>query len=343
VVVGAIVLLAGARESDAYVRYKSASGASFAWMPSCLPLPIAVYPGSFTQVPVGEISGAASGATAAWSAGANACTFIEFAVTVATGPAPRVGNDRHNAIIFRDTSWCRLDATGACDPAVAYDPAALALTSVSARTSTGEIIDADIEVNAFHFLWADLVAHPELTTRHDLQNALTHELGHVLGLDHTCYLSGAPPIDNAGQPIPDCANASAAVIATTMFPSANPGDISLRTLEPDDRAGVCGIYPAAASPCPPGDAGCACPPPGADGGQDADSGSPDTGGGSPDAAPDDAGSGSPDAPPADAGKTSPGGGCNCALGAPPARRLSPAALFVVGALAAAARRRRPRS
>ena len=84
----AMVLLAGAREADAYVRYQSDSGASFAWMPSCLPLPIVVYPGTFSQMTIEEITRAVTGAAAAWSAGANPCTFIEFAVTVESGPAP---------------------------------------------------------------------------------------------------------------------------------------------------------------------------------------------------------------------------------------------------------------
>src|SRR5262245_7169767 len=120
-----MVLLAGPRDADAYVQYRTSTGIGFRWMPSCLPLPIAAYPGTFSQMPTAEVSGAVTAAAAAWSAGANPCAFIDFAVTVASGPAPRAVNDRRNMIILRDTSWCRLDTSGLCDPTVAYDPAAL--------------------------------------------------------------------------------------------------------------------------------------------------------------------------------------------------------------------------
>ena len=191
VVMGAaMVLVVGASDADAYVRYQTGSGIGFAWMPSCLPLAIEVYPGTFSQMTIGEVTSAVTGAAAAWGSGANPCTFIDFGVTVVSGPAPVAANDRRNMVILRDTSWCLLDATGACSPtSTAYDPAALALTTVWARASTGEIIDADIEINAVNNLWADVVAHPELVDRHDLQNVLTHEIGHLLGLDHSCLTS----------------------------------------------------------------------------------------------------------------------------------------------------------
>ena len=167
-------------------------------------------------------------------------------------PTPRAVNDGRNSVIFRTSTWCKLTDKGVCDPNVPYDPAALALTSVSASTSSGIIRDADIEVNASNFNWADLVLHPNLRgdgqSFHDLQNAVTHEMGHVIGLDHTCYLQGPAPLDNTGQPIPDCADAPPDVLATTMFPSANPGDIDKRDLAPDDQQAVCDIYPASHDP-----------------------------------------------------------------------------------------------
>ena len=112
------------------------------------------------------------------------------------------------------------------------------------------VVADDLEVG-FHLQY-DLVVHPELIgsgqSVHDLQNALTHEMGHVIGLDHTCYLQPPPLIDNNGNPTSDCADAPPDVLATTMFPSANPGDIDKRTLAPDDQQAVCEIYPAAADP-----------------------------------------------------------------------------------------------
>jgi len=35
----------------------------------------------------------------------------------------------------------------------------------------------------------DFVTHPELfqTNTQDFQGAITHEFGHVIGLDHTCF------------------------------------------------------------------------------------------------------------------------------------------------------------
>jgi len=262
----AAALTTAARPAAAYVRYKSNSGQPFKWAQSCVAL--AAFPDDLSaMISVDEVMSNVNASAATWSKVSDACTYLHIDVSSSSESTPRAANDGHNNVIFRTTSWCKLLPSGDCDTTVSYDPAALALTSVSASTSSGTIRDADIEVNAYHFRWADLVAHPELKgsgqTIHDLQNAVTHEMGHVIGLDHTCYLQGPAPLDNNGQPIPDCANASADVLATTMFPSANPGDIDKRDLAPDDQQAVCDIYPAAQDPkaCSPGGTdpgGCSC-------------------------------------------------------------------------------------
>jgi MYXO-CTERM domain-containing protein len=263
----AALVAASPRPAAAYVRYMSSSGKAFKWPQSCVPM--TVYPNDLTtMMTVDEILSDVGASAATWSNVSDPCTYLHIDVTRSDSATPRATNDGANNIIFRVTSWCKLTAAGQCDPNVAYDPAALALTSVSASTSSGIIRDADLEVNAFHFRWADLVVHPELKgpgqTVHDLQNAVTHEMGHVIGLDHTCYLQPPPLIDNNGNPTPDCNDAPPDVLATTMFPSANPGDIDKRTLAPDDQQAVCDIYPAAMDPMvcapmmTPAPEGCSC-------------------------------------------------------------------------------------
>jgi uncharacterized protein (TIGR03382 family) len=103
---------------------------------------------------------------------------------------------------------------------------ALAITTVTFDATTGRLLDADIEINdiAFEFTTCDPQA-PGCTVAFDLENTLTHELGHVLGLDH-------PPSDAPGA------------FEATMFASASRGDVEKRTLADDDVDGLCTIYPA---------------------------------------------------------------------------------------------------
>jgi len=115
---------------------------------------------------------------------------------------------------------------------------------------TGEIVDSDIEINAIGFAWADLDITPADGFTQDLQNALTRELGHVAGLAPTCSGDASQPrsVDENDNPIPDCDTAPELVRETTMFPSTQPGDVSRRTLTPDDQRGLCAIYPLASDP-----------------------------------------------------------------------------------------------
>src|SRR4029077_3711580 len=75
--------------------------------------------------------------------------------------------------------------------------------------------------------------------------------------------------DNAGMLVPLCANAPADVQDDTMYTKADSGDLTKRTLAPDDTQAVCDIYPATQDPhiCPAvgevvpssgGGGGCSC-------------------------------------------------------------------------------------
>jgi MYXO-CTERM domain-containing protein len=257
-----------------YVRYKTECGAPFYW-PDKSHL-ITAYPNDLSaQMTSDQINTAVSGAAAAWSqdAGANACTYNVINIALSTDPTPVAEYDHKNSLIFRSTSWC---APTDVPPKCSYDPQALALTSlfVSKSGSTaGQIKDADVEVNALNFVWTDIAMMPNPNDQ-DLQNALTHEFGHFIGLDHTCWIAGSLPTDDAGAPIvpldymgnpvPECSNTLPASIRdTTMYPSAPPDDTSKRTIEDDDRLGLCSIYPAAtgqpsAGSCPDSGPSCNC-------------------------------------------------------------------------------------
>jgi hypothetical protein len=106
-----------------------------------------------------------------------------------------------NVLIFYDKNWPR-------------EPGQLALTTVTFKKDTGEILDADMEVDA---------TQPLSTTgeadAYDLESILTHEVGHVLGLAH----SGDP---NA-----------------TMRPRYEAGDTTIRNLTADDTCGICAAAP----------------------------------------------------------------------------------------------------
>jgi hypothetical protein len=120
-------------------------------------------------------------------------------------------------------------------------------------------LDADIELNAVDYSWGDLVGQPDRTTAStiDFQNALTHELGHVVGLAHNCFAAGDSSVrlfDNTGAPEVDCYSnppPPALVTEATMYPSILLSDTQRRTLTADDQQGVCDIYPHQHDVCPP--------------------------------------------------------------------------------------------
>jgi uncharacterized protein (TIGR03382 family) len=86
------------------------------------------------------------------------------------------------------------------------------------RDLSGQIFDADILINAAHFTLSTQSQNVD-DIKWDIQNAVTHEVGHLLGLDHTEDTKA------------------------TMYARVDEKDISMRTLKDDDIAGICAIYP----------------------------------------------------------------------------------------------------
>ncbi len=142
-----------------------------------------------------------------------ACSYFYFEET-APSTCEEIGffQDRGNMnlLVWRTADWVDQD----------HEPDAIALTSLTFDTVTGEVFDADIEFNAEFF---DFGVNGENTLA-DIQNTATHEIGHALGLGH----SDDP--------------------SATMYNSAIPGDTIKRDLNEDDISGLCALYPTEDDP-----------------------------------------------------------------------------------------------
>ncbi len=110
-----------------------------------------------------------------------------------------------NVIVFRDDKWDKNDSSNT-----------LALTTVTFNPDTGEIYDADMEVNTHEHRVT--LQDPVPSDGYDFASILTHETGHFLGLAH----SGDS--------------------RATMFASYQPGQTAMRNLTQDDVTGICTVY-----------------------------------------------------------------------------------------------------
>jgi len=121
-----------------------------------------------------------------------------------------------NLIIFEDAATWQANRTGNDQ----FDTSlTLALTTVFHNARNGEILNFALEMNdsAFSF------GIQPTGYAFDIQNTITHELGHVVGLDHTLL------------DVPDCT-------LQTMYFQTEPAETLKRTLGDDDMAGLCALY-----------------------------------------------------------------------------------------------------
>lgn len=164
--------------------------------------------GSSTDVDAARLRSALDAALASWShAGCTDVLLVD--VGEASGPTTNLDGGRydgHERVVVRENAW----------PAIA-GPETLALTTVVYDRATGAILDADTDLDAV--MHAFSVGDPVPSDHDDLENTLTHEMGHLLGFSHS------------------------SVPEATMFASAAPGETLKRDLAPDDVRAVCETYP----------------------------------------------------------------------------------------------------
>jgi hypothetical protein len=238
-----LLLVAPAR---GYVRTTTdVSNVPVLWTEQCIG--VAIDARGSRDVPIDQVTATLWRAIVNWTSKTDACGGLSLAVNPVRETL-EVANDGQPALIFRNDVWQRPGHPP-------YDPAAIGLTTVMyvntpGINGDGQILDADMELNNVNYTFtidpANATARPG-TTLADLENTLTHELGHVQGLAHTCYdrTTTHVPVDNTGASIPDCLSGSlpATITEATMYPYAlSPGEISKRNLSSDDVHGVCDVY-----------------------------------------------------------------------------------------------------
>lgn len=197
---------------------------------------------------------------ATWNDGVAACSHQNLA---SLGPIDREvsGRDFVTVIKFRDGPFCRpaVDGKAAfCHSDTAYAVTTVVFVDEPDDPRDGEIVDADIEMNGHDFaISVNGVTLSTQTCLADLASTLTHELGHVLGLEHTCRTgTDGPRVDHNGVAVPRCDDTTDPVIRdATMFPYQNCGETDKATLTADDTLSLCTIYPVADGPgaCKPPD------------------------------------------------------------------------------------------
>lgn len=228
--------------AQAYVRAVTKTGAFWHWVrPS---VTIEAYVGDpLPSLSSAELVAAIEGAAAPWTHQRLDCSAVELKVTPILQATAQTKRDGVNRLVFRRQRWCS-DPQPANEPC--YSPEMLAVTVDVVVVKSGEILESDIEVNAVDHDWSDLVRKPDdLPGAFDLQNALTHEIGHLLGFAHSCLLSPdeLARTDDHGAPVAHCGQEGPVAHESTMLAAVPARDVDRRTLSDDDARGVCAVYP----------------------------------------------------------------------------------------------------
>ncbi len=138
--------------------------------------------------------------------------------------SPSLYRDKPQVNSKAKASLARPDYKNVITWAYISEPGVVAVSNIWCRTTTGEIVDADMVFNTA-YKWGigtNDGETPDLVSRFDIQNVATHEAGHWTGLDDI--------YDSIYKTM-------------TMYGYTSYGQETQRSLEPGDIAGAQVVYP----------------------------------------------------------------------------------------------------
>lgn len=196
----------------------STTGVPIAWPSTCVSTSVSAYGSALRGISADTLRTMVESAFKQWtSADCGGGSPPSFAVDIfpdvtckdLTGDAGyKSAGPNANVWLFEDDNWPHLETDA---------EAAIAVTSVLFDKYTGEIYDADVELNSFG---TNFTTDTDVGNI-DLESVVQHESGHFLGLAHS--------------------QDTEATMYATLDPKA--GETKKRTLNRDDVEGICAIYP----------------------------------------------------------------------------------------------------
>ncbi len=197
--VALLALLAATGPASAYQLKENGEGAVVRWPAGDVTFHVSE--AGSKDLAMNDVKRIVRAAFSEWSKVEGTSLDLKMGEPTAEAPGFYPGQANTNVVAFARDAW-------------PFETDAMAMTITAFRQSTGELVDADIIVNELHHTWGEGEA-----AANDLQNALTHEVGHFIGVAHS-----------------DKSEA-------TMFSSASTFETKKRSLDVDDLAALRASYP----------------------------------------------------------------------------------------------------